>query len=130
MTNLAFRAWHVKEKRMYYRAYQKLFYVLLCEDDQGKNEGKGRPALRASYSDCVLLQSSGLKDRNGREVFEGDRVRVWAEGRTFEGAVEEIPDMYTSRGLHPLHSLLQANGIEGNPAGVEIEILGSVYENA
>lgn len=114
---------------MYPRAYQKLFCVLLCEDDRGENGGKGRPALRASYSDCVLMQSSGLEDRKGREVFEGDRLRVRAGGRSFEGVLEDIPDMYKSRRLHPLFSLLKAHGIESAPPDIEIEVTGNAYEN-
>ena len=126
MTGVVLRAWYLKENRMYYRAYQKLFYVLLCEDDGG---GNGRPALRASYGDCILLQSTGLKDVNGREVFEGDRLKVRTRGTAFEGVLEEIPDMYKSRRLHPLDSLLKANGIGDAPPDIEIEITGNAYEN-
>ncbi len=129
MTGVVFRAWHLKENRMYYRAYQKLFYVLLCEEDGGESGGPGRPALRASYTDCVLMQSSGLRDRNGREIFEGDRLRIRAQGASFEGVLEEIPDMYKSRRLHPLDSLLKAHGIADAPPDIEIEVTGNAYEN-
>ncbi len=110
---------------MYYRAYQKLFYVLLCEDDGAR----GRPALRASHADCVLMQGAGIKDRKGRDIFEGDRLRVRTGAKSFEGVPSEIPDMYKSRGLHPLHELLKANGIIDAPSDIEIEVTGNEYEN-
>lgn len=114
---------------MYYRAYQKFLHVLLCDDDQGENDGKGKPVKRAPYGDCVLLESANILDKNRREIFEGDVVRVRYKDRTFEGLVESPPDMFGSRKLHPLQSLLEKNGIKGNPENLEIEVLGNVYES-
>lgn len=115
---------------MYYRGYQKFLHALLCDDDEGANDGRGRPVKRASYSDCIFLESTGLEDKNHREIFEGDIVRVRAGGRIFEGAVGPVPDMFGTRKLHPLESLLRANGVSGNPERLDLEVIGNEYENA
>lgn len=128
MSEIAFRVWHRKEKRMYYRGYQKITHVLLCEDDHGSCEEKGIPSKRASYEDCEFMQGTGLKDKRGREVFEGDRVRVQWQNQTTEGVLEEVPDMFKSRGFHPLHQLLTGAGIPDNAEGIEFEVTGNKYE--
>ncbi len=114
---------------MYFRAYQKLTHILLCEDDLGEKNGKGVPAGRAAFDDCDLMQKTGLKDIKGRDIFEGD----WVEGRlktkVFRGKVESVPDMFKSRGLHPLHSLLVKHGIPDEAGNVEFQVLGNIYEN-
>ena len=130
MKDLRFRVWHVRENRMYYRGYQKFLHVLLCEKDAGDADGNGKPVKRASYGDCLLLESTGLRDKNDREIFEGDIVRVRQKGSEFTAVVGSVPDMFGSRKLHPLQSLLKQHGIAGNPDNLIIEILGNEYENA
>ncbi len=128
MREIRFRVWHRKERKMYYRGYQKFFHVLLCDDDRGTNEGKGIPVKRASYADCEFLEGTEIFDQQGREIFEGDIVRGRAGERVFEGVFEEVPDMFRSRRLHPLHHLLAGHGISDQAENLEIEILGNRYE--
>ncbi len=127
MREIKFKVWYVPEQKMYYRGYQKLSYVLLCEADE-RNPEKGRPVKKASYGDCELLESTGLEARGGREVFEGDIVRVYWDGDVLVGTVPPVPDMFKSRNLHPLHDLLSTWGIPGNPQDLDIEIIGNEYE--
>lgn len=115
---------------MYYRGYQKISHVLLCRDDEGKAEGKGFPVLRASYADCDLLESTGVEDKNHKEIFEGDILRIKIGTKTFQGVLEGIPDMFRSRRLHPLHELLEQFGIADDEQNLEFEILGNRYENS
>jgi uncharacterized phage protein (TIGR01671 family) len=129
MREIKFRAWHKKEKKLYFRAYQKLFYLLLCEDDDGANNGKGIPAVRADYDDCELMESTSLADINGKEIFEGDIIQIRIGEEFFQGVVEDIPDMFRSRKLHPLQSLLKKFCI-GSDEKMEFEILGNRYEGA
>ena len=114
---------------MYYRAYQKFLHVLLCEKDPSDGDGRGKPVKRASYSDCLLLESAGLEDKAHREIFEGDVVRVRQGDKEFTGLVSSVPDMFGSRKLHPLNGLLKAHGIPGNPDNLEIEVLGNEFEH-
>lgn len=129
MREINFKVWHIKDRKMYFRGYQKLFHVLLCEDDGGKNEGKGVPVRRANYGDCIFLETTSLKDKNGREVFEGDIVRLRVKEKTYEGVVESVPDMFRSRKLHPLEGLFRKFGLEPENENIEIEVLGNSFES-
>ena len=128
MREIKFRVWHRGEKKMYFRGYQKWLHVLLCEDDRGENGGKGLPVRRAGYGDCVFLESSGILDKNRKEIFEGDTVRVRAGGRTFEGVVGPIPDSFGASSMHPLQNLFKQNGLSGPPPDLDIEVTGNEFE--
>ena len=136
MKELKFRVWHRKEKKMYWRGYQKLTHVLLCDNDRGANEGRGTPLKRASYEDCELLEGTTFFDKHRREVYEGDVVRILYKGKgeavpcPYIGVVTYVPDMFGSKSLHPLESVLIAHGIQGNPSDLEAEILGNRFENS
>jgi hypothetical protein len=128
--NLRFRAWHRKERRMYYRAYQKWFHVLLCAEDPRDPGGPGIPVLRARFEDCDLLQGTGVFDKMSREIFEGDIVRLESGGRSAVGVVPPVPDMYKSRRLHPLQGLLEACGMTREDETPEFEVMGNRYETS
>ena len=128
MKELKFRVWHKKENKMYYRGYQKLLHVLLCEDDEGSNDGRGRPVKRASYEDCEFFESTSFADKNRREIYEGDIVRFEYQGKAYEGSVDYVPDMFGSKKLHPLESVLLKNGIQGSPQNLEVEVIGNKRE--
>ena len=129
MKSLKFKVWYFPENKMYYRGYQKFLSVLLCEDDKGSNDGKGKPVRRAAYDDCDLLESTSFVDRKGREVFEGDIVRVEYKEMAFIDVVQSVPDMFGSKNIHPLESVLGKRGIKGNPQNVDVEVIGNKYEN-
>lgn len=129
MLEIKFRAWHKKDKKLYYRAYQKVSHVLLCDQDHGQNDGKGTPVKRAGYDDCIFFQNSTILDKNGFEIFEGDIVRIKHEKKMFEGTLESIPDMFKSRRLHPLYDLLVKFGLTGKEEDLEFEIVGNIYSS-
>lgn len=113
---------------MYFRAYQKWRFILLC-DAGGEADDKGRPARRARFEDCVLMQGSSVWDKREKEIFEKDIVRLRCQGRIYEGEITEIPDMFKSRGLHPLQVFLDQHGIVDGEKDWEWEIIGNRFTN-
>lgn len=75
-------------------------------------------------SDIVLMQSTGFKDKNGKEIFEGDIVD--SEDGILSGVVEFRPDlgMWTN-------SLLRYNNFERLCCIANSrEIIGNIWENS
>ena len=80
--------------------------------------------------DCVLMQSTGFRDKNGKEIFEGDIVKVTdGDERTNfpDGGIgticglDEIFMWYIDGQVH--------NGLFDISQEYYIEVIGNIYEN-
>ena len=79
------------------------------------------------FKDCILMQSTGLKDKDGKEIYDGDIVRfTLTDGFDYvvdeEGVVSyKLGAFYVVNGLTEyLISNINTN---------EIEVIGNEFEN-
>jgi len=73
MRELKFRAWDKVEEKMLFDADPFAIHV------SGSNE----PLLAETHrnEDCIFEQYTGLKDKNGKEIYEGDILGgIWEDG--------------------------------------------------
>ncbi len=123
MREIKFRVWDNTTKKMHY------------QDDSwnGSNGFINIVTIYTGYEnsrewkDFFMMQYTGLKDKDGTEIYEGDIVEAWSEGSKHIGEVRERID-----GLYIIYPAY-CNGFWGlkpNKAGkTTVEVIGNIYEN-
>jgi len=125
MRDIKFRCWDTENKEML--EVQELDY----EDSYN-----GQPMIRTTmYSDyfdtedMILMQYVGLKDKNGKEIYEGDIVKF-----RFKDDREEFSDLI---GYIEYQTTFTAFRIMSNQGSFKIditeikfiEVIGNIYKN-
>lgn len=79
-----FRAWHKELKKMF--DVKSLVFTIGTATIASRDDIV--PSRNVSFDELVIMQSTGLFDMNGVEIFEGDVV--------YDSAVDEIGQIYIS----------------------------------
>lgn len=121
-----FRAWDKENKEMFFVKQIDFMFekaVLGCYES-------------FFFDDVELMQSTGLKDVHGKEVFEGDLIATpFEEDGLFEVHMDTVAGVYTKSTLtgklqfiEDLDSLEELEGFKAEFAEY-LEIKGNIYEN-
>ena len=79
------------------------------------------------FEDVVLMQSTGLHDKNNFEIFEGDIVEIIYDSEPFTGVVVydlEDTDFKATNGNENY-----GNNFQYLTVGESIKVIGNVYQN-
>ena len=118
-----FRAWLKKEQKMdnYIDHISWLEDELYCIGDG--------ITYMVSAEDLVLMQSTGLKDKNGKEIFEGDILACKTDDEVIHLNIfwdeEHALFMFESKKYNEQEPLAEL--VENNT--YPFEIIGNIYEN-
>lgn len=111
-----FRAWDKKRKVMVYGVYPK---------PDGYIYAQLTPTAETMWLNAEIMQFTGLTDKNGKEIYEGDVIEHW-------------DNKYIVPNFIPLDRSYEATNIKDNENGsddwmsmsnVDWEVIGNIYEN-
>ena len=120
-----FRAWHKELGRMMLIEIMYFFFFDNELEELELNDPVMNDHISVYPNEIVLMQSTGLKDKNGKEVFVGDIIKCTRGCPHEVYLVKEYGGTYIG-GMPAIY----LKGIREGYAWTEHEeILGNIYEN-
>ena len=118
-----FRAWTEEGKAMYYDVYPfKDDTLLLSYDEIAFDE--------VPASDFILMQSTGMFDKNGNKIFEGDVVKYEVGQNAY---MEEVAydKNFAGFGVKDAKAnvVFTFGELSEDIALISLEVIGNIYEN-
>ena len=124
MREIKFRAWNIKEKCMYQDVHQAYDWGA-CDNGPIKVPATSFGEITNDNEQWIVEQFTGLKDKNGKNIYEGDILNVgWKNIIEFKKEIMmvEYNELLHFCGFWPFRYFNA-----GRP--IEVEIIGNIHEN-
>lgn len=122
-----FRAWDKEISKM--RNVLQIFF----DDKLVYISAKNNKKYYCSLDDVELMQSTGMKDKNGVEIFEGDLVKItvsngfdYLDGNL---SIVKKSDYHAGVICELLSNTLEYLITDESETGYRYEVVGNIYEN-
>ena len=113
--------------RTFYKNEKEMFEVLKIDFELGIIWLDGVKNWHVYSKDCELLQYTGLKDKNKKEIFEGDVVNYVYD--TYKGEDNIKGEIVFFDGQYGIDAGDQLIGIRNVQDWEAIEVIGNIYSN-
>lgn len=120
MREIKFRAWDSIEKEMITRT-DILHNCTFNESDNGFH--MGRTGKNGDWSSFEIMQFTGLKDKNGKEIYEGDIVKGKCYGHEYTVEVKYFGGGFAPFAEHDEKVCITFDSVKGT------EVIGNIYEH-
>lgn len=137
MREIKFRAWDNFNNRMIQNdRILKICFVrsnhipclVVYSNRNIENHTEIREDDKQYCNEFELMQYTGLKDKNGKEIYEGDIVEAWSEGKKAIGKVKQRIDGLWL--MYPAWQSCKSWGLMPNKERkTTVKIIGNIYEN-
>jgi uncharacterized phage protein (TIGR01671 family) len=113
---IKFRAWNSDTKTMI--DLYEITPLALSKDMNTQLALQGMSGLFIPFSGKLdIMQFTGVKDKNGKEIYEGDHIRWYIDSQYGKEEFTEIV-FYIEGAFYPIC----------NVRGYEFEVIGNIYE--